>query len=65
MSDKIGAPFLEPPPFNLDICFETSTPAIPLIFVLTMGADPGMVPRSGLSTDSVRSSHDFFGFKCR
>jgi dynein heavy chain len=43
VSDKIGAPFLEPPPFNLDICFETSRPSIPLIFVLTMGADPGMV----------------------
>merc|ERR1719506_13773 len=43
VSDKIGHSFLEPPPFNLDICFETSKPSIPLIFVLTMGADPGMV----------------------
>jgi len=41
--EKLGPAFLEPPPFNLEISFSTSTPQVPLIFVLTSGADPGAV----------------------
>eukprot|EP00501_MAST-03F_sp_TOSAG23-6_P002658 GSMAST32.ASY1.ANO1.2804.1 assembled CDS len=32
--------FVEPPPFNLNACFNTSKNNIPLIFVLTTGSDP-------------------------
>jgi len=43
VAEKIGPQFLEPPPFDLEACYMTSKPSVPLIFVLTMGADPGAV----------------------
>lgn len=38
--DKLGMEFLDPPQFNLNVTYADSTPAVPIVFVLTMGADP-------------------------
>jgi len=40
VTENLGARFIEPPPFELGICFKESAPATPLIFVLSSGADP-------------------------
>eukprot|EP00392_Amoebophrya_sp_AT5.2_P003107 g3112.t1 len=38
--EKLGKHYLEPPPFDLLISYQESKPYVPLIFVLTVGADP-------------------------
>lgn len=38
--DKIGIEFLDPPQFDLKFSHGDSSPTVPLVFVLTMGADP-------------------------
>merc|ERR1711871_776883 len=38
--EKMGQRFVEPPPFDLAMCYEDATPTTPLIFVLSQGSDP-------------------------
>ena len=38
--DKMGDRFVKPPPFDLAVCYEESSCASPLVFVLSPGSDP-------------------------
>jgi dynein heavy chain len=38
--EKLGQPFVEPPPFDLLTCFRDSNVLSPLVFVLSKGSDP-------------------------
>jgi len=40
IENKLGVAFLEPPSFDLAACYDDSKADVPMIFVLTMGADP-------------------------
>lgn len=40
VSQHLGQRFIEPPPFDLATCYKESSPSVPLIFVLSPGADP-------------------------
>eukprot|EP00606_Chrysophyceae_sp_TOSAG23-5_P000032 GSChrysophyteH2.ASY1.ANO1.271.1 assembled CDS len=46
--EKMGAPFVKPPPFDLQACYADSACHVPLVFILTQGSDPmGAVLRAG------------------
>ena len=40
VTENIGRPFVEPPPFDLDAVFKNSAPRTPMIFILSPGVDP-------------------------
>lgn len=40
VEDKLGQFYLEAPPLDLASCYKDSTPAIPLIYILSSGSDP-------------------------
>jgi dynein heavy chain len=41
VSINLGQRFIEPPPLHLPTCFKDSTNILPMVFVLSAGADPG------------------------
>jgi dynein heavy chain, axonemal len=53
--DNMGKKFVEPPPFDLASCYEDSSVAIPLIFVLSTGSDPTRAFFSFAETLGMRS----------
>ena len=40
IKDEFGQKYIEPPPFDLKICYDDSITITPLIFVLSSGSDP-------------------------
>lgn len=40
---ELGSKFVDPPPFDLTSSYTDSNSAIPLIFILTAGADPTQI----------------------
>ena len=40
VTEKLGSKFVEPPPFDLKVSYQDSSPSAPLIFVLVTGSDP-------------------------
>lgn len=40
VSSNLGQKFIEPPAFDLGMCYKDGSPSSPLIFVLSSGADP-------------------------
>jgi len=40
VEEKLGRFFLEPPPLELEVCYNDSDPATPLIYILSTGSDP-------------------------
>ena len=40
VTENIGGRFIEPPPFEISKCFKDSTNTMPIVFVLSAGADP-------------------------
>jgi hypothetical protein len=42
---NLGKPFVEPPSVSLARCFQEATATVPLLFMLTAGADPTQVSK--------------------
>ncbi|CBH18135.1 dynein heavy chain, putative [Trypanosoma brucei gambiense DAL972] len=40
VSKAMGQRFVEPPPFNLEVALADSSPTVPIVFILSQGADP-------------------------
>ena len=40
VTEKLSSKFVEPPPFDLKVSYQDSSPSAPLIFVLVTGSDP-------------------------
>ena len=40
VADVMGDKFVKPPSFDLQVCYNDSSPVVPLIFILSAGSDP-------------------------
>lgn len=59
VTDKLGKKFVQPPTFDLSKSYQDSNATIPLVFVLSPGADPMASKAYSTMGDSSVTSKDY------